>query len=258
MADSFDSAESAKPFGLSLEFLRVAGVVALLSAVVVMRTAASGSFTVVRGREYREVFNPTNPVRGEAIVGLSFVPSQQGITDRKIEVWFPGAFKGELEIEVSTADGRFHGQGTYAGSADASGWVSIELNPFGASDTKALRPLPGDPNMLALAVRGRAEAPQGAPNGPQVLLVARWSDDKSPTTGKVRVYVNSRRADIFIKTLKEDRCSPISGTQTLRFDMLCDISALDLGKVKALEVIRVDGPAEQRQTFGVMAAGLTN
>ena len=48
------------------------------------------------GREYRELANPVNPVRGEAIVGLAIIPSEQAQRASTVQVFFPKPFAGEF------------------------------------------------------------------------------------------------------------------------------------------------------------------
>jgi hypothetical protein len=229
-------------------------VVLLSLLAVTLLSAEDGwaQFVAVKGREYREFNNPTNPVRGEAVLGIAYVPASnnratnnRAIKGRVIEVWIPGKFSGELSVETSTADGRFHGEGAYTGEADAKQGTWVRVNLTSSAD----QPLPGDSTSLALSVRGRTS------DGRSKLFVARWSGVDSP--GIVRLYVNSRRADIFVGSMK---CSPVTVSQALRFDTFCDLKIGSLLKDENNETIirltRRDQGDEQSQTIVVSANGL--
>lgn len=214
--------------------------VAVLLLLCLARPAA-GQFVPVQGREYREVFNPTNPVRGEAVVGVAVVSRDTAARGRVVEVWLPERFDGDLQVEAATADGRFRGEGVYRGSSAGGQWVRITLNPS-PTGGDASRPLPGDAQTLAVAVRGAG----------QTFYAARWATPVVDPSGLLRVYVNSRRADMFLRAGDSVvRCTALNVAQPLRFDHYCDVPIARVRAGGPLILIRRDQSDEQTQAFTV-------
>lgn len=219
------------------------GVMALLQLGLALPAAAQ--FTPVQGREYREFYNPINPVRGEAVVGLSIVPTESVLRGKVVEVWLPDQFAGELHIETTTADGRFRGEGAFSGSSTGGRWVPLMLTP-NAPGAKAPAVRPGDPGTLSLAVRGPG----------QTFYVARWGGPDAAAS-RLRLYVNSRRADMFVRAgVTVVRCVSLNIPQPLRFDVYCDVAVGDVPADGRLMLIRRDQFDEQTQTFTVNVRGI--
>ena len=217
----------------------VACLCGLLQLCLVLPAAAQ--FVPVRGREYREVFNPTNPVRGEAVVGVAIVSNDRAPRGRVVEVWLPERLNGELQVETATADGRFRGEGAYSGSGEGRQWVTITLTPTQAGGG-SVPPLPGDAQTLALAVRGPG----------QTFYAARWGAAAPGTAQQLRVFVNSRRADMFLRAgTTVVRCTPLNLAQPLRFDHTCDVPLTSVPADGNLILIRRDQTDEQTQPFTV-------
>lgn len=219
----------------------------LLALTLLSANDVWAQFAAVKGREYREFNNPTNPVRGEAVVGIAYVPddratNNRAIRDREIEIWMPGPFNGELSVETATADGRFHGEGAYTGKTPGNTWVKVTLT------SSADQPLPGDSTSLALSVRGATR------NGRPELFVARWLGHPAGSGGILRLYVNSRRADMFVAGGK---CFPVTVSQPLRFDTFCDLPVGSLPKNQGEIVLtRRDQGDELHQKIVVSTDGL--
>ena len=91
--------------------VRAVGVSVAALVQLALPRAAAAQFSPVAGREYREFFNATVPVRGEAVVGLAVVPAAGAERAKVVEVWLPYRLSGELRVETLTADGRFRGEG---------------------------------------------------------------------------------------------------------------------------------------------------
>jgi hypothetical protein len=210
-----------------------------LSLAVLCPRAATAQFSPIKGREYREFMNPVIPVRGEALVGVAVVQAPGASRSAVVEVWLPGRFSGDLQLETLTADGRFRGVGAYTGSTNGPGWVALTLldNPA----------RPADPMTLALGVRG----------SDSTLFAARWRTDASPAAS-VRLYVNSRRADVFVRAggAPAVRCTPVAIAHPVRFDAYCDVPAAAIAAGGAVTIIRRDQFDEQSQTVRVDARGL--
>lgn len=224
--------------------LRECLVVSLVALVpFVLAVPAAAQFAPVKGREYREFVNPVNPVRGEAVVGVAVLPTAEALASRTVEVWLPDRFMGELQVETLTADGRFRGEGVFTGASPGGQWMPLTLGPAGP----AAGARPSNPATLALAVRG----PES------VLFVARWATSASRPAAQVRLYVNGRRADTFVRAGERViRCSPVGIPQPLRFDAVCDVPASDIPADGKLVLIRRDQFDEQSQTVTVNTRGL--
>jgi hypothetical protein len=159
-----------------------------------------------------------------------------------VDVWLPERFTGELYVETATADGRFRGEGAYAGSSPGRTWVSLALIPASRPGGRVSSALPGDLATLALRVRG--------PN--RTMFVARWADAPASVPAKIRLYVNSRRADMFVRAGKSVvRCEELRIPQPVRFDQYCDIARGDVPDDGRLVLIRRDQSDEQTQIITV-------
>jgi hypothetical protein len=186
------------------------------------------------------VHNPVNPVRGEAVVGVAVDPDAAGVKSEMVEVWLPDRFQGQLQVETLTADGRFRGEGAFEGEAEGGRWVTLPLSSPAAR--------PGDPFTLAVAIRGPGD----------VLFAARWgSAPPKKAVETIRLYVNSRRADMFVRAGKSFvRCSPVKIPQPVRFDAVCNVRVADMPADGVLTLIRRDQFDEQEQTITVRAGGI--
>jgi hypothetical protein len=221
---------------------RIVVVVAVAALVVLLASGpAFAQFAPVPGREYKEFFNPVNPVRGEAVVGFAALPTAEAIKGTAIEVWLPGNFDGDLQVETLTADGRFRGEGVYRGKSPGGRWVPLTLT--GSSPSR-----PGDPATLALAVRGPGSA----------VFVARWATTPARPAARLRLYVNGRRADMFVRvgTKTAQPCVALTIAQPLRFDAYCDVDRRDVPPDGVITLIRRDQFDEQEQHLRVNIGGL--
>jgi len=205
---------------------------------------AEAQFRAVPGSEYREFHNPVNPVRGEAVVGIALAPSEAAQADTAVRVFIAQPFSGEIRVETATADGRFRGEGTYAGSSKGNEWVTLELKPSGKSEGSSALRRPVGATLLALSARGSSTGE---------LFVSHWgSDDPSGTDNNVRLYVNSRRADMFIRAGSTvTPCAKNDVPQPVRFDTYCDVARRDIPKDGNLMLIRREMMNEQSQKIKI-------
>lgn len=225
--------------------VRLAAGVAVL-AVLGLATPVAAQFSPVSGREYREFLNPVNPVRGEAVLGVAVVAAgPEAARSTTVDVWIPTRFRGELQVEMLTADGRFRGVGAYSGETPGGRWVPLTVRP--ANPDTAPAPRPGDPVTLAVAVRGPGST----------LFVARWGTASTAPATTVRLYVNSRRGDMFVRAgATVVRCTPLNVPQPLRFDAYCDVPVRDVPPDGGLVLIRRDQGDEQTQNTTVPLSGI--
>jgi len=109
------------------------------------------------------------------------------------------------------------------------------------ADVKGAPQRPANPLALAIVARGA--------NG--AIFLARWGDSAPSAGGEsVRLYVNSRRAEMFVRSgAKLVRCKPVGVSQSVRFDSFCDIDINDIPKDGQLTLIRRDQFDEQTQQF---------
>ena len=185
-----------------------------------LATSANADFRPVPGREYHEVLNATNRVRGEAVVALVLAPTVEAQQADTIRVRLPASYSGELRVEVLSADGRFRGEGSFTGSRGDDRWVGLRLGRGGAKEPPAdVRP------------------------GAFVTI----------EIGSLRIYVNSGRADIFIVpgATKAVHCRSLNIAQALRYDTYCDVPLADIPPDGKFKLIRRDQFEEQTQTFSV-------
>ena len=63
-----------------------------------LATSANADFRPLPGREYHEVLNATNRVRGEAVVALVLAPTVEAQQADTIRVRLPASYSGELRV----------------------------------------------------------------------------------------------------------------------------------------------------------------
>jgi len=212
-------------------------------ALAISALPVFAQFRAVPGREYREYFNPVNPVRGEAVIGLAIAPTEAQQRAVAVQVLLPASFSGEIHLETASADGKFRGEGVFAGTTKDKEWVSLPLTATAPPDGKPPLARPASPLLLAVAARGSGGS----------MFIVRWGD-ASPAAPPdlVRLYLNSRRADMFVRAgAKIVRCAPIGVSQPVRFDSFCDVSLSDIPANGQLSIIRRDQFDEQTQTLKV-------
>lgn len=217
----------------------------LLCAMLMLGCAlpATAQFRPVPGREYREYHNPANPVRGEAVIGLAIAPTESEQRSAVVQVLLPPAYNGEVRVETATADGRFRGEGVFSGATKDKEWVSLPLSPSSGGDTKAAIARPTNPLSLAISARGVDGT----------IFVTRWGDAPlSASTSSLRIYVNSRRAEMFLRAgSRVIRCLAVGVPQPVRFDSYCDVLMTDIPRDGQMLLIRRDQFDEQTQALKV-------
>jgi len=223
------------------EFRRIA--VLMLSPMLAAEVALAQSnegLTAVAGKQYREFVAPTQ-VSSHAIVGLTTKPSPAQKREDILYVFFKDAFDdakdGPIKVELTTADGYLRGEGEFKGKVPRRTWarVSIEMPPPRDERSRSARERSG-PETLAVVARF---SQTGAP------LVVHWGNERpTGTPPELRLYVNSRRADLSVRLQASEKpvhCQPISGMTPVRFDKICDISAAQLPKDGKVTLVRRDG-----------------
>lgn len=196
-------------------------------ALTALEAGAQSAFAPVPAREYREYFNQPNPVKGEALVGVSVLPEPSAQRSNVLRVFFSQPYEGPLVVETASADGSFRGSGEFAGAVNEPGWAPLQL-ASGATQR------PADPAALAVAARGRA---------PNEFRVVQWGDEPIAEDAlMIRLYVNGRRGDMSVQAGgARYTCSRIAGQRLLRFDMYCDLPWSSLPDDGVVTLVRRDG-----------------
>lgn len=196
---------------------------------------AQAQYAPVPGRNYTERLNPTNPVSGEAVVGVAIAGDVKDL--HSLRVWMPRPHKGRLRVETLTADGRLRGEGEFEGETTTPGWIELTLM---TPEQRSRQQLEGDATKLAVSVFDES----------RMRFVARWGD--VALSQGVRFYVNSRRADVFIRGSGQAiRCQRLDLPKPLRFDSYCDVPLAEIPPDGSLKLIRRDESDEQTQTVVV-------
>ncbi len=205
---------------------------------------AAAEFQPVKDREYREYVNPSNPVAGKAVVGaVVLAAAPDAARQNQLSVFLPKPLTGQLHLEISSADGKFRGEGTFQGNSNGNEWVTLPLLPAGASNQR-----PADARALAVSVSDGSGAS---------VFVSNWgappAEAQAPLTQTLRVFVNSRRGEMYWSngSSPSQRCTSLGTTAAVRFDAVCDVPLTQLGKDGTLRLIRRDGFDTETQTFSV-------
>lgn len=224
---------------LPSKICRVAGF--SLSLILTAEGALAQSHEGLQSvKPYKEFIAPTQ-VSSHAIVGLTTLPSAAEKREDVLYVFFKDAFdvskNGPIRVELTTADGFLRGEGEFGGKVSKNTWqkVSIEMPPPRDERARLARERSG---LETLAVVARF-VQTGAP------LVVHWGNTQpADIPPELRLYVNSRRADLFVRVRPSGemvRCKPISGMTPVRFDKTCDIPAAQLAKDGKVTLVRRDG-----------------
>jgi hypothetical protein len=216
----------------------------LMGCVAAAPWPASGQFEPER--KYAEVLDPPTPVSGHAVVGVVVLPTPGALQSDKLWVRAAAAHRHpRIRVDVVSANGRLQGEGVWnfrVKDVEQQDWYALDVPP------KSKRPERTD--HLATAVQPYSSNAGSVP----VFLLAQWGTAQpSDQTARIRLYVNSRRAEMFAylpdgKT--QVRCAPVDQTATVRFDAVCD---LDLSTILAarsparLTLVRRDGGSTSRQ-----------
>jgi hypothetical protein len=189
-------------------------------------------------RHYQEIVDPPTPVSGHAVVGVVVIPALQDQQSDTLWVRPGGRADSRIRVDVASANGRLHGEGTWSfkGAAAAQAWYPLTVPP------KSTRP-----EHLAVAVQ-----PAAPDTTTPTFLVAAWGKSAPAAVSRLRLYVNARRAEMFAylpdgKTAV--KCNALENTPTVRFDVVCDVD-LPIGGAPGsakLTLVRRDGNSTSRQ-----------
>jgi hypothetical protein len=212
----------------------------LTLAFICTGAMAASQFQPVKDREYREYVNPNNPVAGKAVVGAVVLAAAPDVTKQnQLSVFIPKAMSGQLHLEISSADGRFRGEGTYQGNSQGNEWVTLPLTS--ATDNQR----PADASALAVSVSDGSSAS---------IYVTNWGAPPGGTQAQtLRVFVNSRRGEMYWSAGSgaAQRCASLGAAVPVRFDSVCDVPLAQLAKGASLRLVRRDGFDTESQTLTI-------
>ncbi len=196
---------------------------------------------------YEEMLDPPTPVSGHSVVGVTLVGSPPATKSDRLWVRINANDPpGRIRVKVASANGRLRGEGTWAFEAKppARTWYEIKIPP------KAGRPDTAE--WLAVAVQPASDAASAAVPVFLLASLGATAPQNAIAAARVRLHVNTRRAEVFVyrdAIPEPTRCIPIAGTQTVRFDAICDLP-LELGaqpQTLPLTLVRRDGSQTSRQ-----------
>jgi hypothetical protein len=190
-------------------------------------------------RKYEEILDPPTPVSGHAVVGAVVLTSPKDQQSDTLWVRRGGGLS-RIRVDVASANGRLQGEGIWTFKPEPTAgqsWYRLTVPP------KSTRP-----EHLAASVQP-ADGPSGST---PAFVVAAWGTERPISASKLRLYVNARRAEMFVyladgKTAV--KCTPLENTPTVRFDVVCDVElpAVDPTVVTKLTLVRRDGNSTSRQ-----------
>ena len=144
-----------------------------------------------------------------------------------------------IRVDVASANGRLQGEGIWSFKPEpkAEEWYPLTVPP------KSTRP-----EHLAASVQP-ADGPSGST---PAFVVAAWGKEQPTSASKLRLYVNARRAEMFMYMpdgKNAVKCTPLENTPTVRFDVVCDVElpAASPTSVTKLTLVRRDGNSTSRQ-----------
>ena len=203
---------------------------------------------------YEEVLDPPTPVRGHAVVGALALESNQDAgwksNPQSKTLWVRAGEPGpnhRIRVDMSSANGRLRGEGTWRFEPrEKQLWYALAVPPKDGRPAKA--------DQLAVAVRPAGDESGGKP----VYYLAALAPDKPLPASKltVRLYVNSRRAEVAVYTSdgRATPCNAVEQTQVVRFDKTCDLIGLPIGDTPNavdLTIVRRDGHQTARQQISL-------
>lgn len=208
-------------------------------AVAAMLLPLSACAQFLPERKYEEILDPPTPVSGHAVVGAVVLTAPKDQQSDTLWVRRGGALS-RIRVDVASANGRLQGEGTWSFKPEPKSeetWYPLTVPP------KSTRP-----EHLAASVQP-ADGPSGST---PAFVVAAWGKEQPINASKLRLYVNARRAEMFVympdgKTAV--KCTPLENTPTVRFDVVCDVElpSANPTSVTKLTLVRRDGNSTSRQ-----------
>lgn len=219
-------------------------ILVMLVLLAQFTVALAAEFKPVPGREYSEFYDPPTPVSGIAVVGATLLTASTTGTADELWVYFSKPFEGQLDLEIVSADGHFLGRGAYVGSSGRDEWVRLSVVPSGKR-----QPRPSDPGHESIAVSAQVA-------NRDTLLVTAWGQRPGELTDqKIRLYVNSRRAQMMEVRVNPDpnvpriKCESLRMKHSVRFDTVCTFLAADVPADRKITLVRRDGMQSESQTI---------
>ena len=230
-------------------------ICALIVLVRIDAVVAQQDVTRIRlgGDNLRERVVERVPISARVRVGIMAVMEDAASDTKTFTAFLPKLSEGRwLCLEFVSIDGRYEASGVYFLHPERTGKplvVNLSSNHRSVLDDYA----PEDVAVIA-TLKGDCDAAN-----PESFVVAAWGDvtqiKGGPQYGKIRVLLNSNRADMYLRFLRdEDRqklpCKRIEGKSRTAFDVACEI---ELSQRLNLEKAKIGG---RRGTTRIKPLGL--
>ncbi|MFQ3665707.1 MAG: hypothetical protein SNJ79_06705 [Sphingomonadaceae bacterium] len=222
----------------------------LALAIALAGPAAAQSFAPADGDGFRERVDATRPVSASSVlVGLGVADSRQlaarSRPRRHLWVRCLGPCTGRIEVEATSASGRYEGRGRFEGSAEPGTWVRLPLGQPSRAVLAARQGLPDD--QLATIVwplddsGRRIERP----------LLAAWTETDAPPSGDLLLVAVGGEDDMWLRagSGRAIPCRPTSGRAVTAFGKVCQLPLADLPADGRLAIVRREGTGERTIPF---------
>lgn len=210
----------ARRAGLSVEHRYVRQ--SILMCVCLLSSVAMSQLPLIPSADPIELVDPQERISGNAITGLLLHGNETfAIGIENLWAYFEGSEPEELILQISSIDGRYFAEIRYTRDRQPKGWVGLKLD--GLKKFSFLLDRGYGDEELAVLLRS---SPNSNAAGPMYYPLS-WARDKPDTRGsyKIRLYVNSERADTFIvEERKPVYCQETPGPSRFKFDAICEVT----------------------------------
>lgn len=193
-----------------------------------------------------EQVDPSMPVNAVPGVGLSLVMPTESKRSKfdPVNIWIlvPGDFAGDVDVGITTVDGRYLGKLLFAATPGPSRWEQVTLKTETPRRDQILRDYTRDHIAYTVSVK-RAK---GEPAVDWLLVATQRPEQSSGLSASV--LLNSIGAEtVFYKLKNAPRrmCRRIEDRLARHFDVACEVPLQDLlslsGSSGALRIERVSG-----------------
>lgn len=221
-------------------------VMAAAFAIALAASAAAQSFTPAEGGGFRERVDASRPVSASSVlVGLGVADSRllaaRQRPRRHLWILCLGNCAGRIEVEATSASGRYEGRGRFDGAATHGTWVRLPLDPPSRSVLAARQNLPDD-QLATIAwpidARGRRiERP----------MVTAWTESDVPPSGDMLLIAVGGQDDMWLRagSGRAIPCLPTSGRSFTAFAKVCQLPLANLPADGRMAIVRREGTGER-------------
>lgn len=195
-----------------------------------MLTVQAYAAVIIDKDSVKESFSDTIKVSGKFLIGLQLANTTK---KRKLHIQFPRASTGFLCIDITSIDGKYHGNIKHEITLPKTGLELIEFKSKYENKLKTYR----DNEIAVLAtLRKSCESTNNS-----TILLSSWGQELS---NKIILLIrSSARADILhhpsIKDSKVSSiCKKIKGSYAVTYDKYCVLEGMDVQKSATIEIQR--------------------